>query len=82
MQDKGKRKLNSLLDKNYKIIKDLYRRGKLDVSIEALELLGFDFDLYTNFVTKSFEKKISVVKVYEYQITIQGPRCQIKKLLQ
>lgn len=80
-ENKVKREIQRKLDRNNAIIKDLYKRAKLDVSIESLELLGFDFDIYTNFVTKSFETKTSVVKVYEYQITIQGPRCQIKKLL-
>lgn len=81
MEDKGMRPIDRRLVKNRKIIKDLFRRGKLDVSIESLELLGFDFDLYTKFVDKSYETKISVVNVYEYQIKIQGSRCQIKKLL-
>ena len=79
--EKEKRQIDSRLVKNYKIIKDLFNRVKLDVSREALELLGFDFDLYTSVVNTDPITKTSVIRIYEYQISIQGSRCKIEKLL-
>lgn len=80
-QGKEKRQIISRLEKNHKIIKDLHRRGKLNVSIESLELLGFDFELFTSVVSKDQATKTTVIMIYEYQITIREPRCQIKKIL-
>lgn len=80
-ENKDKNEKQRRLDRNHIIIKNLYKRGKTDVSVEALELFGFDFELYTNVVKTNPTTKTSVVKVYEYQITFRGPRCKIEKLL-
>jgi hypothetical protein len=42
-----KREAADPLEKNYKIMKDLYERGFNDLSKESLKVLGFDFKTYT-----------------------------------
>ena len=80
-ENKVKREIQRKLDRNNAIIKDLYKQAKLDVSTEILEVMGFDFEFYTNVVKTDLTTKTSVVKLYEFQLTFKGGRCQIKKLL-
>ena len=80
-EKKEKSKEQHILDKNKGIIKKLFRKEKLDVSIESLELLEFDIELFTGVEKIDSETKISIVKLFEFQLKFQGGRCQIKKLL-
>jgi len=80
-ENKGKRKELRRLDKNHEIIKKLYRKDKLDVLIESLELLEFDIELFTGVENIDSITKTSIVRLYEFQLKFHGGRCQIKKLL-
>ncbi len=80
-ENKVKREKQRKLDRNHVIVKDLYKRAKLDVSTETLEVMGFDFEFYTNVVKTDLTTKTSVVKLYEFQLTFKRGKCQIKKLL-
>ena len=66
------------LDLNRKIIKDLNERDKTDVSIEALELLGFDFDSCTKVDAIDRQNEVTTFRIYEFQITTNNSRCIIK----
>lgn len=68
------------LDLNRKIIKDLNERDKTDVSIEALELLGFDFDSCTKVDAIDRQNEVTTFRIYEFQITTNNSRCIIKKV--
>lgn len=78
--EKEKRSHSRKLDQNYKIIKDLYKKGVYDVSIESLELLGFDFDYCTGVDDFNSQTGIMKFNLFEFQIIFLNNRCKISKL--
>ena len=77
--NKEKRLHSRKLDKNHNIIKDLYSRGKIDVSNEALELLGFDFEYCTGIEQFNQQNGITKFKLFEFIITTDDLRSRILK---
>ena len=77
--NKEKRIITRQLDINYKIVKDLYNKGKNNISIESLELLGFDFEHFTGVKKIAPDNQFEVIKLFEFEINIQNNRCLINK---
>ncbi|MFC2080437.1 hypothetical protein ACFLRQ_03075 [Bacteroidota bacterium] len=65
------------LNKNYKIIKELFDKRIYDVSSEALLVLEFDIKYCTGIKEVTGNK--TVINLYEFVITYQGDRYKIKK---
>jgi hypothetical protein len=78
--DKEKRPHKRKVEVNYKIISSLFKKGAIDVSIESLELLGFDFDYCTGVDDFNQHKGITKFNLFEFTITIDDTRCKIKKV--
>ena len=77
--NRDKRRHSRKLDMNYKIIKDLYSRGNIDVSNEALELLGFDFEYCTGIEHLNQQNDTTKFKLFEFIITTDDLRSKIIK---
>ncbi len=78
-REKQKREYDRKLHRNYKIIYDLYHRGKTDIPFEALEIVGFDTDLITGINEVDKENKITKYDIYEFKIELINNRCLISK---
>ena len=77
--DKEKRPHKRKVEVNYKIISSLFKKGAIDVSIESLELLGFDFDYCTGVDDLDIQKGIMKFRVYEFLLTPHNDRYEISK---
>lgn len=78
---KEKRDYDRKLNLNYKIITALYIKGKIDVPVEGLEMMGYDMEVYTSVISGDPSTKISIVKLFEYHLTFDRGRCKIEKPL-
>ena len=65
------------LNKNYKIIKDLYYKGRVDVSKEVLDALEFDEHYNTGMEELNMDR-ISF-NLYEFKISFKDDRFYISK---
>ena len=74
-----KRPHSRKVDTNYKIVRDLYSNGDDDVSIESLELLGFDFNYCTGVDDLDIQTGIMKFKIYEFLLTPLNNRYKISK---
>ena len=77
--NREKRPHSRQLDENHRIIKDLFSRDKCDVSIEALELMGFDFEYCTGVEDTSQQRGTTAFNLFEFIITLDNDRCKLTK---
>ena len=75
-----KNSIQKALDNNYKVIKDLFERGKYEVPKHVLRFMDFEFECITTLGTMNFDTGVITCNVYEYQLTIANNICTIKKL--
>jgi hypothetical protein len=64
---------------NYTVVKKLVQKGIFDVSIEAMKLMGFDFEYCTGVGKVDPSIGTTEFQLFEYTITIENSRCKIKK---
>ena len=78
-QNREKQPHRRKVEVNYNIISSLFKKGVSDVSIESLELLGFDFDYCTGVDDLDIQTGIMKFKVYEFLLTPHDNRYIISK---
>ena len=76
-----KRPHSRQLDENHRIIRELFSRDKCDVSIEALEVMGFDFEYCTGVEATDQQIGRTAFRLFEFIITVEKNRCKITKAL-
>lgn len=75
-----KREAAGPLEKNYKIMKNLYERGFNELSKESLLVSGFDFETYTGIAEMDVMNNTTEYKLFEFFFKIDGDKVIIKKL--
>ena len=67
------------LKMNHKVLQTLESKGKYDVSIEAMELMDFDFEYCTKIESINPIEEIMEYHLYEYYLIVDKSRCKFKR---
>ena len=79
-ENQGKKKLKYKFEKDYRIIRDLYERGIVVVSVKTLKEIGFDFNSYTRIGKVDYEKGTTEYELIDMVYVLTGDICKLKKI--
>lgn len=78
--NKIKTSIQKGIDKSYIVVKDLYNRGKTCFPKLVLDYSEFDFNAMTGITDIDNKSGIVIYNIFEYELTVIGNQCKIKKL--